>query len=308
MAVPPTGATIWGILRESLVRWNDHNAPRFGASIAFYTLLSLAPLVAICTAIVSAAFGSKVAQSEIMAIVHLWVGDEAAKTISELIDGTQHPSGIWSGALTLLVFFLGASSVFSELRSALNQMWDAPETGTGFLTGLIRQKAFAFGMTLAAGMVLLATTALSVILAVFEHRFGAWLPVSPVLLETVNVAASVCILSALLALIFRLVPDIRLPWKPLFLGAAITTVLFTVGRTLLDVYFGKTVIGSVYGAAGSLVVLIVWVYYSAQIFLLGAEITKVYADQRYSKESLDRRLPGRPLMLKSVQMPERPAR
>jgi membrane protein len=308
MAVPPTRATIWGVLRESLIRWNDHNAPRFGASIAFYTLLSLAPLVAICTAIVSSAFGTKVAQSEIMAIVHLWVGEDAAKTISDLINGTQQASGIWSGALTLLIFFLGASSVFSELRSALNQMWDAPETGTGFLTGLIRQKAFAFGMTLAAGLVLLATTALSVILALFERRFGAWLPISPFLVESLNVGASVCILSALLALIFRLVPDIRLPWKPLFVGAAITTILFTAGRTLLDVYFGKTVVASVYGAAGSLVVLIVWVYYSAQIFLLGAEITKVYADRRYSQESPDRRVPGRPLTLKTVQMPEPPAR
>jgi len=263
-----------------LVRWNAHNAPRFGASIAFYTLLSLAPLLAICTAIVSLAFGTKVAQSEITAIVRLWIGDEAAKTISDLIIGTQRPSGILSGALTLVVFFLGASSVFTELRSALNQMWDAPVKGSGFVTDLIRQRAFAFGMTIAAGLFLLVTTALSVTFSVFERRFGTWLPVSPLLLEALNMGASICILLALFALIFRLVPDVRLPWKPLFLGAAITTVLFTAGRAALDVYFVKTVVGSVYGAAGSLVVMIVWVYYSAQIFLLGAEITKVYADQR----------------------------
>jgi membrane protein len=280
MAAPPTRASLSDVLRDSLVRWNAHNAPRFGASIAFYTLLSLAPLLAICTAMVSLAFGSKVAQSEITAIVRLWIGDEAAQTISDLITGTQRPSGILSGALTLLVFFLGASSVFTELRSALNQMWDAPVKGSGFVTDLIRQRAFAFGMTIAAGLFLLVTTALSVTLSVFERRFGTWLPVSPLLLEALNVGASICILLALFALIFRLVPDVRLPWKPLFLGAAITTVLFTVGRAALDVYFVKTVVGSVYGAAGSLVVMIVWVYYSAQIFLLGAEITKVYADHR----------------------------
>lgn len=229
---------------------------------------------------VSLAFGAKVAQSEITAIVRLWIGEEAAKTIADLITGTQRPSGILSGALTVLVFFLGASSVFTELRSALNQMWDAPVKESGFVTDLIRQRAFAFGMTIAAGLVLLVTTALSVTLSVFERRFGTWLPISPLLLEALNVGASICILSALFALIFRLVPDVRLPWKPLFLGAAITTVLFTLGRAILDVYFVKTVVGSVYGAAGSLVVMIVWVYYSAQIFLLGAEITKVYADQR----------------------------
>jgi membrane protein len=280
MAAPPTRASLSDVLRDSLVRWNAHNAPRFGASIAFYTLLSLAPLLAICTAMVSLAFGSKVAQSEITAIVRLWIGDEAAKTISDLIIGTQRPSGILSGALTLVVFFLGASSVFTELRSALNQMWDAPVKGSGFVTDLIRQRAFAFGMTIAAGLFLLVTTALSVTFSVFERRFGTWLPVSPLLLEALNMGASICILLALFALIFRLVPDVRLPWKPLFLGAAITTVLFTAGRAALDVYFVKTVVGSVYGAAGSLVVMIVWVYYSAQIFLLGAEITKVYADQR----------------------------
>ncbi len=280
MPAPPTRASLSDVLRDSLVRWNAHNAPRFGASIAFYTLLSLAPLLAICTAIVSLAFGTKVAQSEITAIVRLWIGDEAAKTISDLIIGTQRPSGILSGALTLVVFFLGASSVFTELRSALNQMWDAPVKGSGFVTDLIRQRAFAFGMTIAAGLFLLVTTALSVTLSVFERRFGTWLPVSPLLLEALNMGASICILLALFALIFRLVPDVRLPWKPLFLGAAITTVLFTAGRAALDVYFVKTVVGSVYGAAGSLVVMIVWVYYSAQIFLLGAEITKVYADQR----------------------------
>ncbi len=280
MPAPPTRASLSDVLRDSLVRWNAHNAPRFGASIAFYTLLSLAPLLAICTAIVSLAFGTKVAQSEVTAIVRLWIGDEAAKTISDLIIGTQRPSGILSGALTLVVFFLGASSVFTELRSALNQMWDAPVKGSGFVTDLIRQRAFAFGMTIAAGLFLLVTTALSVTLSVFERRFGTWLPVSPLLLEALNMGASICILLALFALIFRLVPDVRLPWKPLFLGAAITTVLFTAGRAALDVYFVKTVVGSVYGAAGSLVVMIVWVYYSAQIFLLGAEITKVYADQR----------------------------
>jgi membrane protein len=280
MPAPPTRASLSEVLRDSLVRWNAHNAPRFGASIAFYTLLSLAPLLAICTAIVSLAFGTKVAQSEITAIVRLWIGDEAAKTISDLIIGTQRPSGILSGALTLVVFFLGASSVFTELRSALNQMWDAPVKGSGFVTDLIRQRAFAFGMTIAAGLFLLVTTALSVTFSVFERRFGTWLPVSPLLLEALNMGASICILLALFALIFRLVPDVRLPWKPLFLGAAITTVLFTAGRAALDVYFLKTVVGSVYGAAGSLVVMIVWVYYSAQIFLLGAEITKVYADQR----------------------------
>src|SRR5690348_16059069 len=128
LSSPPTH---WDVLRASLIRWNDHNAPRLGASIAFYTLLSLAPLLAICTAIVSLAFGAQVAHSEITAIVRLWIGEGAAKTISDLIGGSQRPSGILSGSLTVLVFLLGASSVFMELRSALNQMWDAPVNGSG---------------------------------------------------------------------------------------------------------------------------------------------------------------------------------
>jgi membrane protein len=271
------------LFQDAFNRWNEHNAPRLGAALAFYTLLSLAPLLFVCATLSAAVFGAKAASAEITTEVRSWIGDSAADTIAALIAAYREPSGVVSGAIVLLALFFGASAVFMELRSALNEMWASARSAareTGFIAGVVRQRVFAFAMVAATGLFLIVSTAVSVLLSITGRFIGRFLAPSTQVLEILNVAMSFWILALIFALLFRLVPDVRLPWKPILVGAVLTTTLFVIGRGVLDLYFATARIGSMYGAAGSLVVIVVWIYYSAQILLFGAEFTKVYADSR----------------------------
>lgn len=263
------------ILRQTIARWNDHDAPRLAAAIAFYTLLSLAPLLIFMVAILSFVFGRPDVEERIAYDASLLVGRSGAHTIQALMAGARQPAqGTVANLLAGLTLLFGASAVFSELQDALNTIWGAPVANGGFREMFV-QRMFAFALVLAVGVLLLisilATTALSVIGRIFSE--GVPIPLG--ILVFGNFLVSLIGVTVLFALVFRFVPRKALSWKIVWTGAAVTSLLFALGKAVLGLYFGWTSVGSAYGAAGSLVAIIVWIYYSTLIFLFGAELTCV---------------------------------
>jgi len=267
------------LLKTTAVEWNRREVPRLGASLAFYSLLSMAPLVVLVVGICALIFGAASAQAQILEQFREMAGTEAAKTLETVMKSAQRPAAsILANTVGLLTLLLGASGVLMELRTALNHLWQfEPADSSGGLMGIIKDRFLSFGMVLGIGFLLLVSLSIMAALAVIGHFFGrfGWFP--PAFWEAVNSVVSLAIVTGMFSLIFRFVPDDRLPWNSIWRGAAVTGLLFTLGKAAIGIYLGKAGVGSAYGAAGSLVVLIVWTYYSAQIFYFGALFTHVYA-------------------------------
>jgi len=275
------------LLRESFEHWTAHKGPRLGASLAFYTLLSLTPLLLIIVSIGGLVFGRQAAQSQILWEVEDMVGPSGAHAIQSLLEGAHHTThGILATVLGLLTLLFGASGVLIELRDALNTIWDvAPSTHTGLksLVQLAKERLFSFALVIATGFLLVVSLVVNAWLAALGRFASHLLPASEGLLEVANAMLSFVVITTLFAAIYRIMPDTRIEWRDVALGAAVTSLLFTVGKFLIGLYLGKATFASTYGAAASIVVLIVWVYYSGQIFFLGAEFTKAFADRYGSK-------------------------
>ncbi len=267
------------LLKETYAKWSDHQAPRLGASVAFYSILSFAPLLVLITAVIALVFGHDSAQGALVNEARQLIGDRGADTVETLLKNAQKPaSGVFASVLAFVTLLFGASGVFIELQDALNVMWDVKgKTASGFM-GMIKQRLFSFGMVLSIGFLLLVSLILSAGLAYVGHSFGQLVPMPPPILQAINFVVSFAVITVLFALMFRYVPAAKVSWRDAFMGAIGTAFLFTIGKLLLGLYLGKASVGSTYGAAGSLVAVIVWIYYSAQIFFFGAEFTHVYAD------------------------------
>ncbi len=264
----------WTILRQTFSAWTRHDAPTWGAALAFYTILSLAPLVVLVVSLVALIFGRTTAQNELLGQVDSLIGQQGSEAVKAMIEHAQKPaSGAFASVIAVITLLFGASGVFGQLRSALNRMWDVQPKSAGGLWGAIKQNIFSYGMVLAVGFLLMVSLVVSAALAVVGKYFGGLLPMPEVALHIVNFVVSFAGISVLFALILRYVPDTRMPWKDLWVGSIVTALLFTVGKFLIGLYLGKAAVGSAYGAAGSLVAVVVWVYYSAMIFLFGAEFT-----------------------------------
>ena len=264
--------TIWPILRQTFFAWDEHEAPRLGAALAFYTILSLAPLVILVIAIVAFVFGHSTAQNQLLGQVDSMIGRQGSDAVKAMIEQAQKPvSGTFASIIGVITLLFGASGVFGEL----NKMWDVKPTSAGGLWETIRQRFFSFGMVLAVGFLLLVSLVTSAALAALGKFFGGLLPMPEFVLNAINFVLSLAGTSVVFALIFRYVPEAKIAWKGIWIGAAVTALLFTIGKFLIGLYLGKAAVGSAYGAAGSLIVVIVWVYYSAMIFLFGAEFTRV---------------------------------
>lgn len=249
-----------------------------GAALAFYTILSMAPLVILVVAVVALVFGHSAAQDQILGEVRNLIGPEGAIAVKTTIQHAQEPSaGLFASGLGILTLFFGASGVFLELRSALNTIWEVPPAETLGIGALIKQRFFSFGMVLAIGFLLLVSLVLSAALAAAGQYFADFLPLPEFVLGIVNFLVSFFTIAVLFGLIFRFVPDKTIGWRQVWLGALATAFLFTIGKALIGLYLGKASVGSAYGAAGSLIVVIVWVYYSSQIFFFGAEFTHTLA-------------------------------
>lgn len=265
-------------LKETFADWNKHEAPRLGAALAFYTILSLSPLVILVVALVGLFFDRSTAQTHILNQVQGMIGAEGGKAVESMLANAHKPSsGILGTIVGLLTLLFGASGVFGELRSAMNKIWEVPPKETSGIWGMLRERFFSFGMVLSIGFLLMVSLLLSTALAAIGKFFGGILPVPASVLAIINFLFSFLAISVLFALIFKFVPETKIPWRDVRVGAIATALLFTIGKTLIGLYLGKASVGSAYGAAGSLIVVIVWVYYSAQIFFFGAEFTHVYA-------------------------------
>lgn len=277
------------LLSDSFDKWSAHKAPRLGASLAFYTLLSLTPLLLIAVSVVGLVFGHKAAEADIVAQVRQLVGPQGAKAVSALLEGAQSKThGVAATLFGLITLLFGASGVLIELRDALNTVWDVPPRtlkGLQTIKSFLKERLFSFALVLSIGFVLLVSLAVNAFIAALGALSASILPIHEVLLHIANAIVSFLIIAVLFAAIYRIMPDVRIQWRDVALGGAVTSFLFTIGKLLIGLYLGKATFASSYGAAASLVVFIVWVYYSSQIFFLGAEFTKVFADRYGSAPS-----------------------
>jgi membrane protein len=272
---------IWQTLKETGQDWVEDNASRLAAALAYYSLLSLAPLLVIMVALLGAVLGADAAQGQIVGELGRFVGREAAEGIQSVMLSAQSPrAGIISTIIGAVTLFVGASSMFVELQSALNAVWEvAPKPGRALMSEF-RTRLLSFLMVLCVAIVLLGSLVLSAVLSAVGGAVVPWLPGGDWIWQFANFVVSFAISTSLFAVIFKFVPDAEIRWADVWVGAGVTALLFTIGKALLGLYLGRAAIGSSYGAAGSLIALVVWVYYAAQILFLGAEFTQVQARRR----------------------------
>jgi membrane protein len=284
--LPITFRAIWSLLHQTVMSWLDDYAPSMGAALAFYTLFSLAPLMLIVVSVAGLVFGEDAARGEIASQLEMLMGSGGALAVQGLLASVRQPEqGSLATALGLTLLFLGATTVFSELQNALDRIWHAPPSWTGgtWLT-LVRTRLLSFGLILAIGFLLLVSLVYSAALALLGHwiepAFGAWYALAAVS----NALTAFAMVTAMFAVIYKVMPRARVQWRDVWTGALFTAVLFSFGRYLIGLYIGRSGVVTGFGAAGSLVVILLWVYYSAQIFLLGAEFTWVYANTYGSRK------------------------
>lgn len=267
------------LLKDTVAQWSSDEAARLAASLALYTMLSIAPLLVIAVSVAGLVYGDEAARGQISQQLSTIVGPQAGKAIESLVANADTPgSGIVSTIIGIIVGLVGASGVFGELQSALNRIWEVkPKPGRG-IRGILRDRFFSFAMVMGVAFLLLVSLVVSAALAGITGFFEGLIPL-PALWEILNTLLGIAVASVLFTLIFKLVPDVKVAWRDVWVGGLVTGVAFSLGRVALGWYVGRGATVSPFGAAGSLVALIVWVYYSAQILFLGAEFAQVYASR-----------------------------
>lgn len=272
--------TLWHLIKEAAADWSHDRAPRLGAALAYYTVFSLVPFLVVVIALIGLVLGQEAAQSAILSHIATLVGDQSAAAIKDMIQRADQPStGLVATGLAVVTLLFGASGVFGQLQDALNTVWGVePKEGRG-VWGFIKDRFLSFVAVLGTGFLLLVSLILSSALAAFGKWFSGLLPLPEALLHLFNFVLSFVVVTGLFALIFKVLPDAKVAWRDVWVGALLTAALFTIGKYALGLYLGKSNVASAYGAAGSLVLILVWVYYSAQILLYGAEFTQVYANR-----------------------------
>ena len=270
-----------GLLIESFDRWNKQNATRLAGSLAFYSLLSITPLLLVLISIVGMVLGHSTAQKQVVSEVTSLVGSAAGNAMAAFVKGSDETShGIIATLFGLVTLLFSASGVVIELQSALNIIWGVPQpqtSGFGMVVNFIKQRLFSFAMVLGIGFLLIISLVISTWITAFAALSAAIVPGESILFHVANMLFSFVVITVLFAAVYKVMPDVRLEWRDVLLGGAVTSLLFTVGKLALGLYLGRASYASMYGAAASIVVLIAWVYYSAQIFFLGAEFTYVFS-------------------------------
>lgn len=272
------------LIRETYAECKNDNVPLHAAALAYYTIFSLAPLLLIAIAVAGAAFGEEAARGELVRQIQGLVGKEGAVAIQAMIENASRPEsgGMLATVIGFFLLMLGASGVFGQLQMALNTIWNAkliPVPGRGFRNFLIT-RFLSFAMILVIGFLLLVSLLLSSLLVVAGSSLNRLMPGLPVLGQGLNLLISLGVITVLFASIYKYLPDVRVPWRDLWVGAAVTSVLFNIGKAAIGFYIGISSFSSTYGAAGSLVIVLIWIFYSAQILLIGAEFTQVYSRNR----------------------------
>ena len=275
----------WQMIKATVNAWVDDYAPSMGAALSYYTLFSLAPLLIIVIAVAGMVFGQEAAQGEIVAQLHGIMGEQGAVAVEGMLKAAREPAkGVVATIVGLAILLLGATAIFAELQSALDRIWrvPVPKEASG-IWHLLRTRLLSFGLVLGLGFLLAVSLVVSAALAALGKWWGGWFQGWDVFLEILNFAVSFGIFTLLFAMIYKIMPRANISWRDVWTGAAVTALLFTIGKVLIGLYLGKSSLASGFGAAGSLVVLIAWVYYSAQIFLFGAEYTWVYTNRHGSR-------------------------
>jgi membrane protein len=266
------------LLKETGSKWLDDKAPRLAASLAFYTLLSLAPLLIFAVSVAGLLFGDDAARGQIAGQLATILGEKGALAVQAILANAKTPSsGIVGTVVGIALALFGASGVFGELQGALNVMWDVDSKPGRGVKGFLSDRFFSFTLVLGVAFLLLVSLVLSAGLAAIGHYLASSLPGGAVLWQALNVIISLAISSLLFGLIYKVVPDVKIHWRDVWVGAVVTAILFTLGKLAIGLYVGRSSVASPFGAAGSVVALVIWVYYSAQILFFGAELTRVWA-------------------------------
>jgi len=277
---------LWELLTETWNAWSIHKAPRSGAALAYYTTFSLAPLLVIVIAVAALVFGQEAAQGKIVTEIQGVVGVESARAIQAMIEKARAPAaGLFAAVMGLMTLLIGATGVVSELKGILNTIWHVQPSPDSGLWSTLKARLMSLAFVLGMGFLLLVSLVVSAGLAVLSEFFSRLFP-SPWLLhvwQMVHFVVSLGVITVLFAMLYRFFPDTEVSWRDVGIGAGITALLFVLSQSLIGLYLGKSSIGSAYGPAGSLVLLLAWVYYASLVFLFGAEFAAVYAHRHGSR-------------------------
>ena len=286
---------VLALLKESCSAWLQDNAPSMSAALTFYAILSLIPVLIVATAVAGLGFGQKLAEAEALRQIQAVLGETSARVLRAAVLSANRPAlGAIAGMVGVGTILVGASGAFIELQDALNKIWRVERESGNILLGAIKQRLLSFSLVLGTGFLLLLSLLSSAALAAVQRLMGQVLPWPVFLLELVDFLLSFGVITLLLAMIFKVLPNTQVAWSDVWIGAAIASLLFTSGKLLIGLYLGGSAVVSAYGAVSSPLVILVWIYYSAQILIFGAEVTHVYANKHGSRvqSPLVQRLPG----------------
>ncbi|WP_434380445.1 YihY/virulence factor BrkB family protein [Melittangium boletus] len=285
MSIAQRGRNTVQLMKRAVSDWSDHNIPTFAAALSYYTIFSIAPVLVIAVSVAGMVFGEDAARGQMQAQLQGLVGQSGADVIGQMMISARKPStGIFATALGLIALVFGATGVFVQLQDALNHIWGVqPDKERSGVTNFLRMRLLSFAMVLVIGFLLLVSLVVSAVLAALGAWFDQLLPGWTVAWQGVNLLVSFGVITVLFAMMYKILPDTHVTWKDVWLGAAVTSLLFGLGKFGIGLYLGRSAVASSYGAAGSLAVVLLWVYYSAQILFLGAEFTQVYARRHGSR-------------------------
>ncbi|MGH9161336.1 MAG: YihY/virulence factor BrkB family protein [Vicinamibacteraceae bacterium] len=282
------------LLYEAYNEWSTDGAARLGAALSYYTLFSVGPLLIVIVGVVGLIVGEAAAQGQITPLLQGYAGKDAATATEKILQqGMSRSGGVIASVTGVVTLFWSASFLVNELRQQLDIVWKVrpaaqPETIMGYIAEFLLQRIYAFCLVVAAGLLLVLSVLVNTVVATVGTYFSEWLPMSEVALQAISLSVAFAMSTCVFALIYKALPDADVAWGDVFVGGAVTALLFGVGSFLIATFVGKAAAGSVYGVAGSVLALIVWVYYSSQVFLYGAELTRVFAN-RYGGAVLPRR-------------------
>jgi membrane protein len=273
------------LIKDTFVQWLDDNPLQLAAALAYYTLFSIAPLLLIAIAVAGLVFGRDASQLQIIGVIEDFIGVRGAQAIQAIIEsaGQRPDSGFFASAIGMIVLLLGAGGVVGQLQDSLNAIWRVvPKTGRG-IVGFLQDRLVSYSMVLSVGFLLLVSLVISAVLSAVSGIVGSFLPIDAATARILDLVVSFAFITLLFAVIYKFVPDVGIAWRDVWIGAATASLLFSLGKFLIGFYLGHSMVTSIYGAAGSLVTLLLWVYYSSLMFFFGAELTQVYATRYGSR-------------------------
>jgi membrane protein len=270
----------WALIKQTFQGWSEDKAPRLGAALSYYTIFSLAPLLIVIISVAGLVFGHDAAQGKLEEQLGGLLGADGAKVVQTMVlKASEKKGGIIGTVVGLVTLLVGATGVVIELQDALNTVWKViPKPGRGIM-GILRDRVLSFGLILGFGFLLIVSLVMSALLAALGGWLSNIIPGWVILGYVLSYGVSFVIIALMFAMIFKLLPDVKMGWRDVWIGSAVTSALFHVGKLAIGLYLGKASVGSAFGAAGSLAVLLVWIYYTTQLLFFGAEFTRAYADK-----------------------------